>query len=416
MFSKIARKRHLFFISSFSILFFLLGIIFGRQLELKKTDNQKLNNNSTISFFDSFTSKIPEFVDKDINFSLYWDVWQSVKEKFYQQNNINDKDLFYGSLKGMVRALNDPYTVFFNPDEAAEFNKELKGRFEGIGAEIGIKHDRLTIIAPLPNTPADKVGLRPGDKIFLIDDFDTTDIAIDEAVRRIRGPEGTEVVLTVLHKDEAVPVKITVTRGEIIIPTVSWELKGEQKDIAYLRVFSFIDTTMPDFKHEVNKILAQDPKALILDLRSNPGGYLDAAIDMAGFWIEPKKPVVLERLHNSKEQSYLSQGPAVFSNLNTIVLVNEGSASASEIVAGALRDWEKAIILGEQTFGKGSVQDYSALSGGAALKITIAEWLTPDGTCINKEGISPDVKVEMTSEDFNNDLDPQLDRALELLK
>ena len=394
---------------------FVLGIGVGQSIKFNRNNSpDKISANSLFSSLGD--NNLPEFVDaREVDFDLFWDVWESLEDQYYQQKEIADSDLFYGSIRGMVAALGDPYTIFFDPEQAQAFNQELQGTFEGIGAEIGIKHDRLTIIAPLPDTPAKKAGLRAGDKILAIDDVDTYNMFIDEAVRRIRGPKGSEVVLTVLSKDDTSPREVGIIRDKIIINTVSWEIVEGNKDLVYIRIFSFIEDAARDFKKEVDLILDQNPKGLILDLRSNPGGYLDAAVRIASFWID-NGPVVKERFADDKIELYKAQGAAKLKDLKTVVLVNGGSASASEILAGALRDYNKAIIVGEQTFGKGSVQDYSNLKDGSALKITVAEWLTPQGVSINKEGITPDIVVEMTKEDYNEDRDPQMEKAVELLK
>lgn len=396
-----------------SSVFFIAGIGVGQNVQISRhlLSNSLADEISASKFNLSISDHKP-----NIDFDLFWDVWQALKNKYYHADAINDQDLYYGSIRGMVGALRDPYTVFFNPEEAAQFNQEMEGKFEGIGAEIGIKEDILTVIAPLPGTPAELAGLRPGDHVLAIDDFDTYNISVEEAVRRIRGPRGSKVILKILHRDLKIAEDISITRDEIIIPTISSEMKGQNKDIAYLRIYSFIDNTASDFKKSIGFLLKQKPKGLILDLRSNPGGYLDSAVKIAGFWIKDGSIVVLERFADDKEQVYKSSGPAVLENLKTIVLVNQGSASASEILAGALRDYDYAVIIGEQTFGKGSVQDYSPMQGGSALKITIAEWLTPKGTNINKEGIGPDITVEMTADDYNQDLDPQLEKAVGLLE
>ena len=400
-----------------SAMFFITGIGVGQNIKLGRQLSSSLDDESSCSKFNlSISNNKPDFVDKTIDFDLFWEVWQALENKYYQAKAVNDQDLYYGSIKGMVGALGDPYTVFFNPEEAEKFNQEMEGKFEGIGAEIGIKNDILTIIAPLTGTPADLAGLRPGDKVLAIDDFDTSNIFVEEAVRRIRGPRGSKVILKILHKDAETAEDISIIRDEIIIPTINSEMKGQNKDIAYLRIFSFIDNTAQDFKKNIDSLLKQKPKGLILDLRSNPGGYLDSAVKIAGFWVKDGAPVVLERFADDKDQVYKSSGPAILKDLKTVILVNEGSASASEILAGALRDYDYAVIVGEQTFGKGSVQDYSLLHGGSALKVTVAEWLTPGGANINKEGIAPDVAVEMTTDDYNKDLDPQLQKAVDLLE
>lgn len=350
--------------------------------------------------------------EEKLDFNLYWEVWDNVKTNYVNKNKIEDKDLFYGSLKGIAESTGDPYTIFMNPTETKEFNDDLAGTFEGIGAEIGLRNDISTVIAPLDDTPAQKAGLRPGDKIYAVDDAPTIGLTITEVVRKIRGEKGTKVKLTIIRGDEK-PFDLEIIRGVIIVKSVKTEMRAD--GIYILRLSSFNDDTDLLFKQAVDDILIKKPKAIILDLRNNPGGYLDTAINVASEWIEDG-PIVAEQLNNNRRNEYPARGIARLKDFKTIVLVNGGSASASEILAGALRDYEKAILVGETTFGKGSVQALKPLSDGSVLKITISHWLTPAGDFINEKGIDPNIEVELSVEDVNNDLDPQLDKALEIIK
>ncbi|MBI4359496.1 MAG: S41 family peptidase [Candidatus Jacksonbacteria bacterium] len=357
---------------------------------------------------------IPSFAGVDSSqFALFFEVWESLENRFYKQP-VSDEDLFYGAIKGMAASVRDPYTIFLDPKEAAEFNKELEGKFEGIGAEIAIKHDRLTIVSPLADSPAERAGLKPGNIILAIDSLNTAFMSLDEAVTRIRGPKGTMVLLTILSDDSDGTKEVSVKREEITVKTVQVEMVSED-NIAHIRVFSFNEDTMRDFKQAVSSILKRKTSGIILDLRSNPGGYLDSAVEMASYWI-PEGVIVEERFSDGAKDAYNAVPPSRLQDIKTVVLVNEGSASASEIVAGALKDYGKAVIVGEQTFGKGSVQDYSPLKDGSALKFTIAQWFTPKGISINDKGITPDVVVPMDAKDVNNNEDPQLTRAIELLQ
>ena len=346
-----------------------------------------------------------------INFDLFWRVWSLSKERYVKQP-VSDKDLFYGALKGIVFGLKDPYSVFLDPDLANKFSEEMAGNFDGIGIEIGIKDNRLTVIAPLPDTPAARAGLRSGDKIYAIDNKDTSNMSTDEAASLIRGQKGTKVVLTIWRKGEAKTRDVELIRDTINVKTVSWELKGN--NIAYIKLSHFSDNTLQDFQNIARVVLNANPKGLILDLRNNPGGYLDTAVDIAGYWLGNEK-IVSARDAKNYEKEYFASGRAEFKNIPAVVLTNQGSASASEILAGALQDYKQATILGEKTFGKGSVQELESFSDGSALKLTIAYWYTPLGRSINEEGITPDVEVKMTDEDYNLERDPQLDQALEIL-
>lgn len=354
----------------------------------------------------------PELKDLEVDFDLFWQTWNHIKQNYVEQD-ITDEQLFYGALAGIVASLQDPYSIFLEPETAEKFNEELSGSFEGIGAEIGIKKNQLTIIAPLPNTPADRAGLRAGDKVLAIDELDARGISLDFAVSKIRGPKGTKVTLTIVREGVDEPFEVEIIRDTIDIPSVRWEMKEGQ--IAYIDLMYFNGDTLDEFKKAVKEIVEAKPKGIILDLRNNPGGFLGTAIEVAGEWIEDEV-VVYEKRRDDYQLSHKARGRADFKNIPTVVLVNIGSASGSEIVAGALQDYQKATIVGEQTFGKGSVQDLKRLKDGSSIKLTVAEWLTPSGRNINEEGIAPDVEVELTKDDYDNDRDPQLDKALELLQ
>lgn len=356
----------------------------------------------------------PPYMLKDVDFAQFWETWKTVKERYVVQP-VSDVDLFYGAMEGMVDALKDPYSVYFNPEFAKKFNDELSGTFEGIGAEIGIKDEKVTVIAPLQDKPAMKAGLRAGDWIVSIDGAETGGMGIEEAVSKIRGPKGTVVKLLIMRKDLKEPQEFAITRATIIVESVKWEMKTVKgKKIAHITISHFNDTTESEFNDAVRNALLESPAGLVLDLRNNPGGFLDTAVKVTGEWT-PNQTVTIEKFSDGKEQNYNASSGGRLSDMPTVVLVNGGSASASEIVAGALKDYGKATIVGETTYGKGSVQDYLEYGDGSALKITIALWLTPKGTSIDKQGITPDIEVKMTPEDFNAEKDPQLDKAVQLL-
>jgi carboxyl-terminal processing protease len=388
-----------------SFLFVFLGGIFlgyqnGVSLSSEKKEGRVLNK-----------EELPSYLSKDVDFKLFWDVWKIVKEKYLEQP-VADTRLFYGSLSGIVASLGDPYSTFLDPEVTKKFTEELSGTFEGIGAEIGIKKDQLQIIAPLPNTPAERAGLKPKDKILAIDGKETIDMSIDYAVSLIRGPKGTQVTLTIFRDGWEKPKDITITRDEIHIQSVSWKMIN---NLAYFKVSAFNGETISRFASAAQEALLKNPKGIILDLRNNPGGYFDAAIALASYWLPKDSLVVIQKGQKDEKEEFFSQGPGLFKDFPTVVLVNGGSASAAEIVAGAIQDFGQGKIIGEKTFGKGSVQNFIPLNDGSSLKITVAEWLTPKGRSINKEGIIPDIEVKLTKEDFDSERDPQLERAIELL-
>lgn len=351
---------------------------------------------------------------EEIEFRRFWDLWRLLKQKYYRQP-LSDADLFYGAMSGLAKGADDPYTTYFPPQEAKDFESSLQGEFQGIGAEIGLKEDQLQIIAPLPDTPAEKAGLLAGDIILKIDDKDTADMSVEEAVKLIRGERGTKVTLNIYRLSQKKgPFDVSIQRDIIQIKSVTWKMAPGSKRIAIIEINNFSQDTTSAFRDAIREILKKDPQGLILDLRNNPGGYLDGAVDIASEWVG-KDVVVKERRQGKIIEELRGEQPARLDQIPTIVLVNQGSASASEIVAGALQDTGRVQLVGMKTFGKGSVQEYEPLSDGSAVKITVAEWLTPRDRTIQSIGLEPDVSVDRTAEDYEAKRDPQLDRALELL-
>ncbi len=351
-------------------------------------------------------------VKQEVDFELYWELWETLKRDHVDRSDIDEEQLFYGSLRGMAASLEDPYTVFMDPEDSSDFEDGLSGTFEGIGCEVGIRDDILTVIAPLEGSPAKKAGLLPGDKIMEVDGEATSNMTIDEAVKLIRGEKGTVVTLTIYRKSSDKTLEIDITRDEIYVKSVNTEMRED--GLFVLEINSFNEDTLELFNEAVYEITKKDPEGIILDLRSNPGGFLDTSIEVASEWIEDGV-IVSEKFAEGKGERYNARGKAMLKDYPTVVLVNGGSASASEIVSGALQDYDIATIVGEKTFGKGSVQVWEGLSDGSSVKITVAKWLTPNGNSINDNGIAPDVEVEYTFEDLKNEQDPQMDKAVDLL-
>lgn len=367
-------------------------------------------------------SQPPSGLVKQVDFKQFWDLWELIDAKFYQQP-LDAQKLLYGAMTGLAAATGDPYTSFFEPKVAEEFTQTLAGKFDGIGAEIGIKNGQIKVIAPLPDTPAVRAGLLAGDSIFMIDATSTEGMPVDQAVSLIRGQKGTTVTLTVgrvkISKDEnnketkqAVELKVPIVRDTIAVPSVTHKFLAD--DIVLVSVSNFNNDTYQEFSKALDQVLAKEVKGVILDLRNNPGGFLDRATAMAGEWVGDKL-VVVERRQGKKVDEFHGTGQNRLRDIPTVVLVNQGSASAAEIVAGALQDYKVATIVGAKTFGKGSIQDYIELTAGSGVKITVAEWLTPNERFINEIGIDPDVVVEITEEDYAAARDPQLDKAVEIL-
>lgn len=335
-----------------------------------------------------------------------------LKQKF--DGKINQTTLLEGANKGLVEALGDRHTAYLTAKEAEEFQKNLEGDIGGgIGAEVGVRKNLITIIRPLKDSPAMKAGLLAGDVLFKVNDEEIGNQTLDQVIQKIRGKPGTDIKLTVARKNESRPIDIKITRQIINNPSVTLEIKG---DVAVLRVSRFDKQTALLAHQEATKIKAQGIKKVILDLRGNSGGYLTAARDLAGLWVDGKL-IVSERVGDKTVQEFFSKkGGNLLADTKTVVLMNAGSASASEIVIGALKDYQKATLIGETSFGKGSVQEIVNLPKGGQLKVTVARWYTPKGQNIDRQGIKPDKEVELTPEDWQNDRDPQLQSALDSLK
>lgn len=370
-----------------------------------------------LDFQSSQTGLSPTITNKDTNksvdFGVFWQTWDKVTSEF--DGKIDYQAMIDGAVSGMVNALGDSYTVFMNADQSKTFDAELEGSITGIGAEVGIKNNRVIIVAPIDNSPAAKAGIKAQDVILTIDGVDTTGMDLNTAVTKIRGDIGTKVKLQIQRGDAKLDFEIT--RDKVDTKSVRWEVKND--NIGYIEISRFDSNTTELTRQAASELSAKGVKAIILDLRNNPGGYLDAAINVASEFLK-SGTIVTEKptSRTGKEEKYIASGKGRLTNTNIpmVVLVNGGSASASEIVAGALQDNGRAILIGEKTFGKGSVQAIENLTGGASLRITIAHWFTPNGKNINKEGISPNTEVKLTEDDFKNARDPQLVAALDYLK
>lgn len=352
---------------------------------------------------------------EDVDFSLFWEAWKTIEEKYVDKEKLNVQEMIYGAISGMLKALDDPYTVFLTPEETKRFIEDAKGTFEGVGMEIGIRKGQLQVIAPLEGTPAQKAGLRPGDKILKVDGKPTIDTPVDTVIDWIRGPKGTEVALTVYREEWEETKVLKIVRELIDIPSLKLEIRDD--NIAYLKLHHFSEKAAYDFKDAAIKILSSEAEKIILDLRNNPGGYLDVAQEIAGWFLERGQIVAIEDFGGGREQKeVLAEGNAKLITYPLVILINEGSASGSEILAGGLRDNRGVKLIGQSSFGKGSVQELAELKEGPSLKLTIAKWLTPKGESITDKGLEPDIKVEMTVEDYDADRDPQLDKAIEIIK
>lgn len=347
--------------------------------------------------------------------SIFREVVSLIKKNYVHRNELKDQDLLYGAVEGMVNSLKDPYSVFFRPSDAQKFEEDIRGSFGGIGAEIGLRDNQLIIVTPLKNTPAEKVGLKGGDKIFKIDATSTIGLSVEEAVKMIRGEEGTSVVLTIMREGWSETKEFKIVRARIEVPTLDWEMRRDDK-ILYIQLYNFNTNAPILFYEAVLAGLLDNAQGIVLDLRNNPGGFLEVAVDLSGWFLKRGSIVVRERFSEGKDKIFRAMGNEALKNLPVVVLINEGSASASEILAGALRDHRNVKLIGKKTFGKGTVQNLETLKDGSSLKISVAEWLTPAGHNINVTGLRPDIEVEKTEDDIKNNRDPQLEKAIEVLK
>jgi carboxyl-terminal processing protease len=376
--------------------------------------------------------------ENKVDFRPFWKVWNLLDEKFVavaatssESATTTAKQKVWGAISGLTDSLGDPYTVFMPPENAKLFENEISGSFEGIGMEIADKDNFLTVVAPLKGTPAEKAGIMPGDRILKIDDTLTANLRADQAVRSIRGPKGTTVRLLIERAGKKAPFEIKVIRDTIAVPTVETELKtaagavssaGEGvglggENIFVIKLYTFTASSGDLFRQALRKFVESGSDKLIIDLRGNPGGYLEAAVDMASWFLPAGKIVVRENFgKNEPEIVYRSRGYDVFNgNLKMVILVNGGSASASEILAGALQEYGIAKLVGTQTFGKGSVQELLEITPDTSLKVTVARWLTPHGRSISAGGLTPDIVIQSKPGDSANGNDVQMARAIEIL-
>lgn len=356
--------------------------------------------------------------DASVDLTQFWEVWKILETKYVPSTTtspLSGEDRVRGAIGGLVDSYGDPYTVYFPPVEAEAFAEEISGNFGGVGMEVGMRDGIVTVIAPLPGTPAERAGIMAGDAIVKIDDETTEGMNTDEAVRRIRGEKGTIVRLTVYREGDTEFREFEVTRDTIVVPTVKTEIK-DNTFIVYL--YSFNALVEAEMQNALREYVRSDATNLIIDLRGNPGGYLESAVSIASYFLPVGKVIVREDFGmHLGEEVYRSQGKELGSRApkKMVVLIDGGSASASEILAGALKEHGRATLIGETTFGKGSVQELVELEDGSSLKVTIARWLTPNGNSISNGGLAPDIEVKRTPEDREAERDPQMDEALKFL-
>lgn len=399
------KERYTQFFASIAVaaILFSLGFYLGKENSYSSVASQFLNATST----------------KATDLAPFWKAWSLLDQKFTPASSsvpkIEDQDKVWGAIQGLAASYGDPYTVFFPPVESKMFEEEISGSFGGIGIEIGVTDQFLVVVAPLKGTPADAAGVLAGDKIIKIGQQSAIKMTTDEAIKLLRGEVGTPVTITFERKGAKDLIVKTLVRANIEIPTIQTKLLPENVFVIELYSFSAISPNL--FREALREFVKSGSHRLILDLRNNPGGYLEAALDMASWFLPTGKTVVSEHFGENKEPKiYRSKGYDIFTdNLKFAILVNEGSASASEILAGALQEYKKAIIVGNKTFGKGSVQELVSITDETSLKITVAHWFTPLGKSISSGGLTPDIEVKLTPENTKAGRDPVVEKAVEYL-
>lgn len=412
--------RFLFFLVT-PILGFLLGWSLSQQMQTNATvsppletsveSDEELHNSLNIgreSILDLSPFSSKKDTPKDVDLGIFWETWNQLESSFIDTEDFKTSDQIYGATKGLVGSLGDPYTTFLAPDDVEEFQESMSGEFQGIGAYIEFKDKNIVIVAPIKGSPAEKYGLKPGDIVYKINDEFTHDMSLDTAVTKIRGPKDTAVLLTIVREGERKPLEINIIRDEIVIKSVEWEMKEE---IAVISLYQFGTHATEEFQSAVEEIVLKSPKAIIVDLRNNGGGLLDSSVDIMSEFLDRKVVVKTRGRGFGSTGDLVSRKGGSLLNTPLVILINGGSASASEIFAGAMQDHNRGYVLGSTSFGKGSVQEVVPLSDGSALKVTVSEWLTPAGRSIHEVGIDPDEEVEITDEDFAEEIDTVMVRA-----
>ncbi len=350
----------------------------------------------------------------DIDMELFWTVWGELKDKYIDIDVVKDENMVYGAIKGMVKGLDDPFTVFMTPEESKQFNDSLEGKLEGIGAELTVKDKNLVIVSPLRKSPAEKAGLLSGDIIYKIDGEVATEMTLVDAIMRIRGKKGTTVTLTIIREDLDKPFDVSIVRDSIDIESVTVEKLDD--DIVYISVNQFNEKTNDQFGKAISELILDEPKGLIVDLRYNGGGYLDIAVQLLSYLLPSNTSAVVIKERGKDDEIKYTNGNPKLLNVPLVVIVNDSSASASEILAGAIQDHERGVILGTKSFGKGSVQEVQNFTDGSSMRLTIAKWLTPKNRSIDHAGLIPDIIVEVKEEDIKKEYDAQKEAAVKYLK
>ena len=387
-------------------------IVFGSGL---LAGNFLPNRNITTTSGGLITSSTNQDVNNNFNFKTLLDVRQLLQDKYIHTENLKDQEMAWGAVRGMVDALKDPYTQYMDPTETREFDQSLNSELQGIGAELTVHNQQLTVVSTIKESPAQKAGLKPDDIVYKIDDKLAAEMTLYDAINSIRGESGTSVTLTIIRKGQSKPFDLSIKREKITVDSVTSE--EISKGIWHVSINQFSDDTKAEFNRIMDEIKAKNPQAMILDLRYNGGGYLEGSVDiLSAFFKTDTKVVNIEYRDKNSDEILKTNGTTQFPDLPLVVLINKGSASASEIVALAIQELKRGVLMGEQSFGKGTVQEVDSLPDGSSLRYTVAKWNSPSGKNINEVGIKPDILVEPLETDFDKKIDRQLDAAVKYLK
>ncbi len=400
------------------ILLPLLTLLLGWQLGIRFEQKQLETRFQELEFLYAGNTGSGQLVmnpKEEVDPALLWAVWRLLLKHYIHPEDLQVQPMLYGAVSGLVKAVDDPYSVFMTPSENKEFHQSLNGQLQGIGAELTLRDNVVVIVAPLKGSPAAEAGLQPEDIILEVDGIPIQGETLNETVQKIRGPKGTEVTLTIQRKDELELKSIVIVRDQIDIPSVEYERKETGSGaIGYISVNQFADNTNKEVEKALFALKKEPLDGIIIDVRFNGGGYLDRAVDLVSMFLSQGNVVSVARREGKPEAHYV-YGRPIDTDTPLVVLINEGSASASEILAGALQDHGRATIIGKKSFGKGTIQEIFELPGGSSLRVTVAKWLTPNGKDLGKEGVYPDIEIERTVEDMENELDPQMDAAIKWL-
>lgn len=396
----------------------ILTLLLGWQLGVTYEKNQLQEQTDKLNMLFSGQTGSGQVVtdpEKEVDLSLLWGVWRLMQRHYIAPEELQTTPLMFGAVEGMVRAVGDPYTVFMTPSQNSDFRKALEGKLQGIGAELSFKDGLIVVVNPLKGSPAAAAGLLPEDIIIEVDGTDIAGENLNQVVQRIRGTKGTTVTLKIVREGNTDPITLAIVRDDINIPSIESEVKKTATgSVGYVALNQFGDTSIDEFRAALTSFEKEPIKGIIMDLRFNGGGYLDGAVELTSIFLKKGEVVSVEHREGEPQRHYVSGRPT-HPDIPLVILINQGSASASEIVAGALQDHKRATIIGMKSFGKGTVQEVIDLPGGSSLRVTTARWLTPNGRNLGKEGVHPDIVVDRTAKDYETKNDPQLQAAYEWL-